>query len=337
MRITQIEQIKVAVPYVAAIAKYRPDEPMEQPILLIRVRTDEGITGLGDGGRAADVSDEIPSWIGRDPLQVDLSQTAAPFSHALYDIIGKASGLPANRLMGSKKRDLVPVGYWSCHMDLKDTASEAERGASLGFRTHKLKARPWDIVETVELMAAAAGPDYSIIVDPNFFFETLPDSLRLAREMEGQNILCFEDPFPFDDWNQYALFRQKCPIPLAAHLHRPEEVLTALRHDAADYFNLGGDNFDTTYRCAAIAAAAQRQVWLQEERDLSLGVAAAYAAHVGCVVDNAVIPLDILHFLRENDLIGGALPPQDGHIRVPDGPGLGIELDEDAVSHYRVG
>jgi muconate cycloisomerase len=222
-------------------------------------------------------------------------------------------------------------------MDPKDTASEAERGASLGFRTHKLKARPWDIVETVELMAAAAGPDYSIIVDPNFFFETLPDSLRLAREMEGQNILCFEDPFPFDDWNQYALFRQKCPIPLAAHLHRPEEVLTALRHDAADYFNLGGDNFDMTYRCAAIAAAAQRQVWLQEERDLSLGVAAAYAAHVGCVVDNAVIPLDILHFLRENDLIGGALPPQDGHIRVPDGPGLGIELDEDAVSHYRVG
>ena len=87
----------------------------------------------------------------------------------------------------------------------EDTAREAERGCSLGFKTHKLKARPWDIVRTVELMSQAAGPDYAIIVDPNFYFETLPDSLRLARRMEACNVFCFEDPFPFDDWKQYHL------------------------------------------------------------------------------------------------------------------------------------
>ena len=337
MKITRIEQIKVAVPYVGAIQKYRPTEHVDRPILLIKMETDEGIVGLGDGGRGDDVSAEIPSWIGRDPLSVDLSQTRAPFSHALYDIIGKAAGLPANRLMGSRRRDRVPVGYWSCYMEPEDTAREAERGAALGFKTHKLKARPWNIVKTAELMTQAAGPDYSIIVDPNFYFETLPASMKLARQLEPYNILCFEDPFPFDDWDQYALFRQKASIPLAAHLHTPLEVLTAVRHQAADYFNLGGDNFDITYRCAAIADAAGRQVWLQEERDLSLGVAAAYAAHVASVVPNAVIPVDILHFLRENDLVHNALPPTDGFIAVPEGPGLGVELDEKAVAHYRVG
>jgi muconate cycloisomerase len=337
VKITRIEQIKVAVPYVEGIRNYRPKEHTDQPILLIEVHTDEGIVGLGDGGRGLDVSAEIAGWIGVDPLAVDISQTRAPFSHALYDIHGKAAGLPAHRFMGSQRRERVPVGYWSCHMEPEDTAREAERGCSLGFKTHKLKARPWDIVRTVELMSQAAGPDYAIIVDPNFYFETLPDSLRLARRMEAYNVFCFEDPFPFDDWEQYHLFRQKSPIPLAAHLHTPLQVLEATRHHAADYFNLGGDNFDVTYRCAAIADAAGRRVWLQEEKDLSLGVAAAYAAHVACTIPNAVIPLDILHFLRENDLVHGALPPEDGTIPVPDGPGLGVELDADAVARYRVG
>ena len=336
MKITRIEQIKVAVPYIEGIRKYRPNEHVEQPILLIEMHTDEGAVGLGDGGRGADISAEIPHWIGRDPAAVDLSRTSAPFSHALYDILGKVAGLPAHRLMGSQRRTQVPVGYWSCHMEPEDTAREAERGARLGFKTHKLKARPWNIVRTVELMSQAAGPDYAIIVDPNFYFETLPASLRLARQLESYNIHCFEDPFPFDDWDQYALFRQKSSIPLAAHLHTPVDVLTAVRHQAADYFNLGGDNFDVTYRCAAIADAAQRQVWLQEEKDLSLGVAAAYAAHVGSVIPNAVIPLDILHFLRENDLIHQALAPREGLIQVPEGAGLGVELDREAVAHYRV-
>ncbi len=70
MKITRIEQIKVAVPYVGAIQKYRPSEHVDRPILLIKMETDEGIVGLGDGGRDDDVSAEIPLWIGRDPLSL---------------------------------------------------------------------------------------------------------------------------------------------------------------------------------------------------------------------------------------------------------------------------
>ena len=55
------------------------------------------------------------------------------------------------------------------------------------------------------------------------------------------------------------------------------------------------------------------------------------------IVKNATLPGDTLHFLKENDLIGGALPPENGHIKVPQTPGLGVELDEDALAKYRVG
>ncbi|SVE56529.1 uncharacterized protein METZ01_LOCUS509383, partial [marine metagenome] len=59
------------VPYVGAIARYRPEEPTQEPILLIKMHTDEGIVGLGDGGRGLDIGDHIDRWLGVDPRTVD--------------------------------------------------------------------------------------------------------------------------------------------------------------------------------------------------------------------------------------------------------------------------
>ena len=66
-------------------------------------------------------------------------------------------------------------------MEPVEFAAEAEKGTKLRFKTHKLKARPWNIVETVRLMPEAASPDNGIIFDPNFTFETLEESIRLAH------------------------------------------------------------------------------------------------------------------------------------------------------------
>jgi hypothetical protein len=85
----------------------------------------------------------------------------------------------------------------------------------------------------------------------------------------------------------------------------------------------------------AIAAAAGIPIWHQLA-GLSLGIQAAFAVHVGCTLKNATMPCDELPFIHENDLIGGALPAEAGHFRVPAGPGLGVQLDETALRHYRV-
>ncbi|MBC8232381.1 hypothetical protein H8E77_22770 [bacterium] len=68
----------------------------------------------------------IANWIGKDPMEMNLQATGAPFQHALYDIVGKARNIPAYKLMGDCYRGEVPVGYWLCYMDPKDTGKEGK-------------------------------------------------------------------------------------------------------------------------------------------------------------------------------------------------------------------
>src|SRR3990172_9010032 len=107
MNIRKIETFKVGVPFIPAIRKYRPTEFRDTPILIVKVHTDEGIVGIGDGGRGANIDAQNPGWIGKDPFAVNLAEVDPPMAHALYDIVGKALKVPAYRLMGAKYRDRV--------------------------------------------------------------------------------------------------------------------------------------------------------------------------------------------------------------------------------------
>jgi L-alanine-DL-glutamate epimerase-like enolase superfamily enzyme len=336
VKITKVERFVTAVPHIPSIEKSRPGHFRDNPITIVRVHTDDGITGLGEGGRGDLMEGVEEQWVGQDPLTMNLPSMGGALAMACYDIVGKALGMPAYRLMGAKHLSAVPVGWWSPPLEAAEFAAMAEEGARLGYKTHKLKARPWNIVETVELMTKAAGPDYGIIVDPNFTFGDITTSLRLARQLEGYNIQAFEDPFQYlPGWHQYHHFRQHSTIPLAPHLGDPRQVMSAIRADAADMFNMGG-SLESVQIMAGMAGAAGMPVWLQVV-GLGLGVSGAYGTHVHAVIPNATIPSDSLHFTRENDLIGGALTPKDGLVQVPETPGLGVELDMAAVEKYRVG
>jgi len=336
MKITRIEEIVTAVPHIASIEKSRPGDYRARPISIIQVYTDEGIIGLGEGGRGESFAAAEDEWIGIDPLAVNLTTQGGAMGMALFDIAGKALGIPAHKLMGAKHWDAVPVGWWSPPLESIDNAAMAEEGARRGFKTHKLKARSHNIVETVEMMTRAAGADYGIIVDPNFEFGSLSQSLKLAEQLAPYNIQAFEDPFPYlPGWHQYRDFRTHTRMPLAPHLGDPQKLMSAIRAEAADMFNLGG-TVESVQAMASMAEAAGMPVWLQVV-GLGLGISGAYGTHVHATVRNATIPSDSLHFTRENDLIGGALEPIDGMVQVPDGPGLGVELDMTAVEKYRVG
>ena len=336
MKITEIEKFVTAVPHIPAIEKSRPGDYRERPITMIKVHTDEGIYGLGESGRGDNLDGLDEEWIGVDPMTLKLTTMGGAMGMAAIDIVGKALGVPAHKLMGSKHWDKVPVGYWSPPLEPAEFAAMAETGAKLGFKTHKLKARPWNIVETVKLMTQAAGPDYGIIVDPNGTFETLSATLRLAEALEPYNIQAFEDPFPrFPGWHQYRDFRYHSRIPLAPHLGDSQLVMSAIRAEAADMFNLGG-NVERVMINAGMAEAAGMPVWLQVV-GLGLGVSGAFGTHAHAVIRNATIPSDCLHFTRENDLIDGALTPVEGLVEVPETSGLGVELDMAAVEKYRVG
>jgi L-alanine-DL-glutamate epimerase-like enolase superfamily enzyme len=349
MKITRAELYQVEIPLIPAIAKYT-DKIYD--ISICRVHTDEGQVGIGESAvysltperRAALVS-RAESLVGQDPLSLDPFAEPMLFECALLDIAGQAYGIPVHRFFGSKVRDRVPVSYWSVPMEPADTAAEAEVGARLGFTNHKLKARSRNIVETVRLMKAAAGPDYTVGVDPNTEFRSLSMASRLAAELEPYGtVSMFEDPMLKVHLDWYRLLREKTHIPMALHFGAPQaagsrpcqgrDVLAALKAGCIDYASLGG-TAQQIRAAAAIAAADDVPVWVQMG-GVCLGVLAAYSVHLQATIANATLPCDELPFVRIADVLGGSLVLDSGHFVVPDGPGLGVELDMEVVERYRV-
>ena len=217
MKITQVDLYEIEIPPIPPIAKYMPKI---YDITLCRVQTNEGIEGWGEyqGARSAHES-TAQSYIGQEVLALDPFAQPDAFTCALLDITGQMHGIPVHRFFGQKVRDEVPVSYWSCPMEPHETAAEAEVGARLGFTNHKLKARSWNIVETVRLIKEAAGPDYTVGVDPNTEFKYLHIATRLAEQLEPFGTVAnFEDPVLKTNLDWYRLLREKTHIPQALHL-----------------------------------------------------------------------------------------------------------------------
>ena len=333
MKIAQVDLFEVEIPPIPPIAKYFPKI---YDITLCRLRTDEGIEGWGEyQGKKAAHKTTAAGLLEQDPLVIDPFGQPDPFTCALLDIAGQAYDLPVHRFFGAKIRDRVPVSYWSCHMEPAETAAEAEVGARLGFTNHKLKARSWDIVETVRLMKAAAGPAYTVGVDPNTEFQYPTVAARLASELEPLGTVnVFEDPVLKNNLDWYRLLREKTHIPIALHMGAPSGLLAALKAECIDYVNLGGTALQVR-KAAALAEAADVPFWVQMG-GLCTGVLAAYSVHLQSTLANATLPCDELPFTRIADVVGEGLVLEEGHFQVPEGPGLGIKVDMEVVEKFRV-
>ena len=92
MKITQIEEFVTAVPHIPSIEKSRPGDYKERPISIIKVHTDEGIFGVGEGGRGGSLAQLETEWLGVDPLAVNLSDKGGAMIMALYISSARPSG-----------------------------------------------------------------------------------------------------------------------------------------------------------------------------------------------------------------------------------------------------
>ena len=333
MKIVDVDLYEIEIPPIPPIAKYMPKI---YDLTVCRISTDEGINGVGEvSGKRPQFEAKAASYVGQDPLALDPFAQPDPFACALLDIAGKAYDLPVHRFFGEKIRDRVPVSYWSCHMEPHETAAQAEVGVKLGFTNHKLKARSWDIVETVRMIKDVAGPEYTVGVDPNTEFRLPHIAARLAEELEPFGTVAnFEDPVLKNNLDWYRLLREKTTIPIAFHMGGPSAVLAAMKAECVDYVNLGG-RAQQVRKTAAIAEAADVPCWVQMG-GLCLGVKAAYSVHLQATIPNATLPCDELPFTRVADVLEEPLTIEKGHFHVPEGPGLGVSLNMEVVEKYRV-
>ncbi len=371
MRITAIEKIKVAVPS-------KPDtvnspevrDPMHMLVLdgkpgwqvqfdeiwkyIYRVKTDEGLEGIGESYRGVKpqvVDGIIAGLIGTDPMRMNLrdlpvawSREYDGFEAALFDLVGKKLGVPACQLLGGSYREWVDVDSWTGRRTAADAIRKAKEACQAGFHGIKFKCNlEDDVVAWAEGIRAACGPKFHIVLDPNTRFERPAEVLRFSRGLEAAgNIECLEDPVPRWNLRWYRLLREKTNLPIALHVALPyselgqmlQDTIRAIQIEAVDYFNFncGIANF---VRMADIADAAGIPCWHGSEVDL--GILEASYLHACAAARNCTLRSDIFgELVRENDLIVEPIEIKDGRARVPQKPGLGLEVDFKALEKYRV-
>ena len=345
----------------------------------VRVWSDGGIHGTGElidaPGGIEIVNEHIgPSLVGRNPLDIEsfwhdmwtwnemprgvppqfarglggpfLSAVGA-IEMALWDLAGKALGLPIYRLLGGRVRERV-LTY--LHGRSPDAAREAVTAGTRivkcrqGFPEHlesmgdrrNWTAHPPDverIVESVLDIRRAIGDDVGLAVDCLGMFDA-PSAMQIARALEPTNVLWLEEPTTSDNPKLMAEIRRGSPIPIAAgeNIHtrygfRPFFEMQALSIAQPDPLKNGG-LLET--RKVAAAAEVYRIPLAPHGVASPLGMRAL--VHLSAVVPN-LIALEWANYFNEDlHRLAPPLPLIDGYVEIDDAPGLGVELDEDALT-----
>ena len=306
---------------------------------VVRVTTDAGITGWGETllhyswGR---VSDEAVERVkGRNPADFLGDDSLGPgLQMALYDVAGKALGVPVYRLLNLPRvRQWCPIAWWNTKMPPEALAGEAKDAVTGGYTFHKFKARPWfDVYEQVEAVSGVTPPHYHLDLDWNDMLLTVGNAAPVLRELDRyERVAIYEGPIPQRDVEGYRHLRQKVAHSLAIHLGLPPFPV-AVREEMCDGFVVSG-GVESVLRQGALCAAFEKPFWLQL---VGTGITTALCAHLGAVLPFARWPAVTCMNNYSDDLLARPLEVRSGYLKVPEGPGLGIEVDEDALVRYRM-
>ena len=358
MKITAIDSAVLRVPTVPPMALEFPEHRM----VAATIATDEGLTGLGytlafggGGAEAIQVYLEtrlVPLLLGEDPRMVGrlwermyradrgikrqgiAAYALAALDIGLWDVVGKAAGLPLYQLWGGVS-DRIPAygsGGWPRYA-VEDLVAEAQRYVGLGLRYYKLKIHhpdPRVNRQRVEAVRRAVGDSIGLMVDVNQRLDVL-GNIRQAAVLEDLDLVWYEEPVLADDAAACAEVARAIRIPVATgeNNYSRFEFRELIERRAARYLMpdvARANGFTETLRIAALAAAHQVPVSPHVVHELSV--------HVAGAIPNAFLveymdwaPADL--FTGRPELVVGA-------VRISGRPGHGLELAPGATDRYRV-
>ena len=355
MRVTTVEALPYALPfrepYVTARGRLERRE-----MALVRLRADEGVEGLGEavsmslrgGAGAANLAREVrnvagPALVGVEvPADLPAGLTAispaaaAALQVALLDLTAKAAGLPLWRSLGAESAEPVRCNATLVAGPPAAVAADAERWAERGFATFKLKVGVPGDVGQVEAVREAVGARARLRVDANGVWTPQDAVLRLTA-MEPHGIELAEQPAA--DLEDLAAVRNQTAIPIAAD----ESVNSA--DDARRATELGACQLATVKLAKvggitpARAIAGVLPVYLSSALDGPVGIAAA--GHLAQVLHPAAPWAGLAHGLATQSLFADSIASVECELRgdllhLPEGPGLGVEIDEAALRRNRI-
>lgn len=334
------------------------------------IETDAGITGVGTDGNQDIIMNEIrPKLIGQDPFDIETLEqglsrsiaahilgrweidtwTMVAIDNALWDIIGKACNQPLYKLWGGKVNAPIHVRYWLSCKSPEQQAAEALKAVERGWKSFKIKlgTDPKTDIERVRAVREAVGDDIELCFDINGGYP-LHVALKTIKKMAKYEPASIEDPVP-NSWpydpgsiDNMADIRKITGIPIEAHSHGPncsEFVMTLINKRAADAVHLGlqfvGGVMEAKRVCAI--AEAGGLIVTGQSSAAELGPRNALMLHF-ITSERAFKGTNdsSTHLLEppSGDIIKNEFRTIDGTLRVPEGPGLGIEIDETKLEHY---
>ncbi len=364
MRITdvRIESVvrRLDPPFRAA---WDPSPRRVSEATLVFVDTDEGITGVGSGDTMSDFSRYAHFFVGEDPMRmvrhVKVLETLSfhagrywPMEVALWDLVGKICGQPVSNLFGGAADRVPAYASTGALMDPIDRARSALACRDRGFKAIKLRVDPWRFeegVEAVEAVRDAVGDSMDVMVDINQAWRMAGDptssidpaaARKIARRLEGLDVLWLEEPLPLTDVEGLKSLGASGSMRVAGGemVRTPEELLHLLRSDALDVYQPDVVLSIGMMRCRTIAELALASGrWFTPHTWTDGGIGILANLHVTAGVGGGPyieFPYDPPGWAAEarDFLLAEPLDiDAEGYLKVPDRPGLGIELSEDVL------
>jgi L-alanine-DL-glutamate epimerase-like enolase superfamily enzyme len=370
MKITQIETHLVSAPLshsweTGIGSAKRRDE------LLVFVHTDEGITGLGSSYHAhaalavkAAVDTKVaPALIGANPLDIGIIweklfygtvyigsagvQALAGIDIALWDILGKLTGQPVARLLGGGGVETVTAYVGCMSLGFKDEGElveEAQHYVSQGYRALKIRggAGVRQDMRAMHAVRNAVGDAIDLMIDVNARY-SWPEALDLSRRLQEVNTFWLEDPFDFsipnhhDDVGKLRSFGLT-PLASGGNVYSRFDYRNLLERGGVDFLTpdvVKSGGFSESLKMAHMASAYDCIVAPHTLNGLgqvaNVHFAAAIPGHVrGHVEWDPTSPNPL-----RDELLSNPVRVENGLLHVPQGPGLGTDINPDALKRLR--
>jgi muconate cycloisomerase len=340
-----------------------------QSHLLVRITTEDGLEGIGEGVTAggpwwggesvetmkATIDNYLAAaLVGKDAGSIELLlqemdrvAAANPFAKAAvemacYDLLGRYAGLPLYRLLGGLYRESIPVlwavGAGGADENISEMENKLGAGLHSRFKVKVGAADPEADAQRIKRISAALGEDARLVIDPNSSWD-LPTAMRMIPELAEAGVSLLEQPLPRWDIGGMAKLADMQLVPLMGDegVCSPHDALAFAERRAAHVFSLkvhktGG--LSRSKKVAAIAEAAGIRCFGGTNLETSVGTAAAL--HLYCALANLSEDCELFGpLLLADDIVEEPIGYRDFRAWLPHGPGLGVSLDEEKVEHYR--
>ncbi len=334
---------------------------------IIRLVTQDGVEGLGEisitypriGHSLCHAARTMiaPALIGRNALhapqvlaeidrilagELSASYLRAAFEMALLDLAGRHYGIPLYQMLGGRMRERAALAWGIYQKPPEEMAADAAQARAEGYHAIKLKVgrRLDEDLAAVKAVTAAAGPDMPLRLDANGAWRSVAEAAAAIEAFsKAAPIAWVEQPLPRRNIEGLRLLRQRTGVPILADesLHSLRDAYELARAEAVDVFNVYVSEAGGVMAAANIFAfAASLDIPCIIGSQAEMGIATAACAHLAVALPHLPYAIETFGPLRYvRDIVSVPISIHNGFLTPPQGPGLGVSLDEDAVEAMR--